>query len=237
MQQLLRLSVVILSFVWPASAPAAPLIVIESDVEALQPGDVIDGTATLNLPAESALLLVTPKGEAIKLIGPYKGQPDSSPSRDENLFEKLRGILRPEGETSFGMAVFRSVPGKTPSPWAANVTRSGDYCVRIDIPPTLRRAKSGPKTTLTLELISTGEKVTQDWPASAATLVWPTELLLKDGESYFTQMGHAISATELTLHLIPAALKTDAHRAAWMGEQGCSRQARQVLRALGENGR
>ena len=235
MPVLTKLPLILLSAFWFLSALAAPLIVIESDVDSLEPGDVIDGATVLYIPVNSKLILVTPQGGVIKLLGPYEGQPDSSQTTDESLFERLRKILRPEGGTSLGLAVFRSVPGKVSAPWAANVTRSGNYCVRTDQHASLRRTKSAQKTTLTIERISTGEKVSRAWAAGEATLPWPTEIPLKDGEGYYAQLGHAIGATELTLHLIPTRLKTDPHRAAWMAENGCMGQARQVLQSMGHD--
>ena len=81
---------------------------------------------------------------------------------------------------------------------------------------------------------SLGQKVSRSWPAGESTLVWPVELALVDGENYFSQLEHAIGATEMTLRLIPTSLDTDAHRAAWMAENGCLKQAHQVLRGLSQ---
>ena len=232
MRSLIKMLMMFLLLGWISTASSGPLIVIQSDVDTLEPGDVIDGAATLELPVNTKVTLVTPEGVVMALKGPYKGRPDESQTQDEKLLEILRKILKPEGGTSLGLAVFRSVPGKKRTPWAATVTRSGTYCVRTDEQTTVRRSKSGQKTTIALELVSTGKKVSRSWPAGESTLVWPAELPLVDGENYFAHLEHAIGETEITLRLIPTTLATDAHRAAWMGENGCLRQAQQVLRGL-----
>lgn len=125
MRPLRTLLLMVLALGWISAAWAAPLIVIQSDVDSLEAGDVIDGASPLKLPANAKVTLVTPKGVVIELNGPYEGRPDQSQAQDESLLERLRKILKPEDGTSLGLAVFRSGPGKKRSPWAANITRSG----------------------------------------------------------------------------------------------------------------
>ena len=45
-------------------------------------------------------------------------------------------------------------------------------------------------------------------------------------------MSGRTAETTLIVHLVPAGLPTDAHRAAWMAEIGCMGQARALLAGL-----
>ncbi len=214
-------------------AYAGQLVVIASSADALALGDIVDGATLIEVPVGAAVTLVAPDGRTVSLEGPYQGAPDKSAnSKDLSLLDSLSQLLT--GDSGEKLAVFRSARGKGPDPWAANVTRSGTYCLRTDRPATLWRARARAETTLTLELTGSGRKVSVRWPAGEPTLPWPSALPLIDGANYFAHLKDAIGSTEITPALIPAGLSTDAHRAAWMGQNGCARQARKVLKALAQ---
>lgn len=213
------------------AAHAGQLVVISSSADAIVPGDIVDGAALMEIPAEATVTLVAPDGRVVSLKGPYQAAPDKSANpKDVSLLDSLARLFA--GKSGEQLAVFRSAPTKGPDPWAANVTRSGTYCLRTDRPATLWRTRARLETRLTLELTGSGQKVSVRWPAGESTLPWPSALPLIDGANYFAHLKNAIGSTEITPTLVPSGLPGDVHRAAWMGRNGCARQARKVLEAL-----
>lgn len=212
---------------------AADLIVIGSTGADLKPGQVLDGSALVTLPAGATVTLISSKGETIKLRGPYEGRPASATEgQDGQLLQALQTVFKNDSGATTMLAAFRGVPGRKPDLWSANVDRNGSYCVRVDGPPALKRKSGKRRTTLMLELGATGEQAQVDWPAGQSTLGWPAGLPLIDGGDYLAHLDVAIEPKKLRVALIPNGLATDAHRAAWMAENGCSRQARRVLTEL-----
>lgn len=69
-------------------------------------------------------------------------------------------------------------------------------------------------------------------PAGAQTLPWPSKTTLGEGDKYLARMKGRRVSSKLVLHLVPEGLPTDAHRAAWMADKGCLRQARRLLARL-----
>ena len=62
-------------------------------------------------------------------------------------------------------------------------------------------------------------------------MTWPKELTLSDGATYVARFWSEDNGEQLVTVLMPN-LGTDAHRAAWMAEHGCTRQALKVLDAI-----
>jgi len=71
-----------------------------------------------------------------------------------------------------------------------------------------------------------------DWPADAHVLGWPKEVGLADGARYLLRLKGSRATRKFTLHLVPGDLPTDAHKAAWMADHGCERQARRLIARL-----
>ncbi len=143
---------------------------------------------------------------------------------------------------SGALAVMRGSRGADPADaWAVDLVRSVNVCVRAGATPVLRRKKSRMARTLSVKALPDGAEKSVEWPAGSDRIGWPEGLALTDGGRYLARVstrkslaGMSGRATETTLvvHRLPAGLATDAHRAAWMAENGCIGQARALLAGL-----
>ena len=230
---ILLLMVFNLSF-W-ATTNAAQLVVISSNAPTLKAGAIVDGAASITLAAGVTVTLISPEGKTIKLTGPYKGKPEPSASgKTNNLLTSLSQIVTGPPENDPSLAVFRAAPGAArPDVWAINVGRSGVYCVRADKPVNLWRAHTGKKIVLTVKQVGDRQRETRkEWPQGKRTMIWPAELPLADGATYLARPQGGYRWANLTILLVPTELPTQAHRAAWMSENGCVRQARILVGAI-----
>ena len=210
---------------------ANELVVIAADHSTFQPGAIIKGDTILNLAQGERLTLVSSAGKTISLQGPYQGPAQMDQDQVSSAVVASLSRLLKSSNSSTVIAAFRGASGsQSINPFAINVSRSGTYCVLK--PATLRRKKSKHEDSVSIELLATGQRVTQTWPVGESTLAWPQSLILKDGARYSVKLDSALNTTEITLQLITADLPTDVHRAAWMGENNCEKQAREILRQL-----
>jgi len=228
----------LISFGLPASADAAELLILKSTESSLPEGGIIDSAATLSIPAGAKLTLVGEAGSKITLEGPYSGVPAASePAAEDGLGSRML------------MALSRLIVGTPPDPtalgatrggavavaddvWPINVSLSGDHCLRTDLPPTFWRAATDNAATLAVKRLRQSW-VKTDWPAGRASLGWPGGVDLIDDATYLVRHGSGITVTKVIVHLMPGDLPSDFHRAAWMAEHGCLRQARSLMHGAG----
>lgn len=219
---------------------AAQLVVIASTAPALKVGAVIDGAQPIKLEQDSAVTLISSRGKVVKLKGPYTGRPDPAPAvQSGDLLKSLSSIVSGPPRNDPSLAVFRSAPGASRRDvWSIDVGRSGTYCVSADVPMKLWRAKASNKSQLTLKQSGTGQHaIKKEWPLGQQTLAWPEELPLEDKTAYLVRLGRSTTWERFEIAVLPNDLPTDAHRAAWMWENNCPRQARRLLDDIAKNAR
>ncbi len=224
---------------WAASSQAVDLVVISSSDPSIEAGVVIDGSRPISIAANAAVVLVSSGGRTIKLSGPYNGAPDTSASSsDSRLVDSLSRLITKEAGSPTTLAVFRGgfkqAPADRPDIWGIDIARAGKYCVRRDRPVMLwwAAARSGAVVTFS----STGDSSRNariSWPRGKRHLAWPKELTLSDRATYVARFWSNDNGEQLVTVLMPD-LGTNAHRAAWMAEHGCTRQALKVLDAMGK---
>ncbi len=224
---------------WAASSQAGSMVVIASSDPSIEVGVVIDGRRPISVAANASVILVSSDGRTIKLSGPYNGAPGTSASRSDNqLVDSLSRLITKEASSPTTLAVFRGVskqaPADRPDIWGIDIARAGKYCLRRDRPAMLwwAAARSGAVVTFS----STGDSSRNariSWPRGKRHLVWPEELTLSDGATYVARFWSEDNGEQLVTLLMPD-LGTDAHRAAWMAEHGCTRQALKILDAMGK---
>ena len=90
---------------------------------------------------------------------------------------------------------------------------------------TLWRATSDTSSALKLTHKESRASADLEWPAGAATIGWPAAVPIENGADYLLRPKAMLVARKMTLHLVPGDLPSDAHRAAWMAEAGCTSQA------------
>lgn len=218
------------------SAQAQQLVVIASGVPAYKPGQVVKSGAAIEVPAGASVTLVSETGQTVILKGPFSGpaKAGGKGGGDKKLIASLSGLLSGSGKETGSLGTMRAVaPPKPPTdPWVINTGKSGVFCVKAKGPVLLWRAKAGKARTLTLKNLSDKSRSKAKWPAGKATLEWPSKVNLTEGARYLLRMKGSRAARKFKLHLVPSGLASDAHRAVWMAQNGCEKQAMLLLAGL-----
>ena len=224
---------------WAASSQAGDMVVIASSDPSIEVGVVIDGSQPISVAANASVILVSSDGKTIKLSGPYNGVPDTSASSsDSRLVDSLSRLINQEANAPTTLAVirggFRRAPADRPDIWGIDIARAGKYCVRRDRPVMLWWAAARSGAVVTFSSIGDSSRSTRlSWPRGKRHLAWPKELTLSDRATYVARFWSNDNGEQLVTVLMPD-LGTNAHRAAWMAEHGCTHQALKVLDAMGK---
>ena len=215
----------------PLFVSAGDLVVIAAEGSELKPGTVVDDAQVLQLPVGAKVVLLSESGKTTTLTGPHNGVPGiKSSKQDQGVVSSLSKLLtRSEGANV--MAAFRGGANKRKhQPYAIDSRKSGLHCVAAPVVLTRRSVKY--EDALSIEVLATGEKATRTWSVGQSETNWPSDLAIVEGQPY--RITLPLKTVEVRLRWIPEGLATDAHRAAWMADNGCERQARGVLRMLSE---
>ncbi len=102
---------------------AAELLVVRSTAPEIKVGSIVDADQVLEIPERQAVTLVSDAGKAIRLEGPFAGEPGSPRAPgdgDPALLDRLRVLLEKSDTTSMG-ATRSSVhaTGPADTPWAS----------------------------------------------------------------------------------------------------------------------
>ena len=221
-------------FGWLASADAADLLILNSTQSDLPEGGIIDGTAMLSIAAGARLTLVGEAGRKITLKGPFSGAPGAAEQAAGNGFGSR--MLAALSRLIVGMPADRSEIGGlrgtggafSDDIWMVSVSTTGDHCLRTEIPTQLWRPQADKTVALSIRR-PRQTWVRAEWPAGQETLAWPGGVELTDNTAYLVRLGSGFAVNKVTVHLLPSDLPSDFHRAAWMSETGCLRQARLLL--------
>ena len=230
----LLLCSIFLLFAQPARA--GQFVVIDSTDPALAPGQVVAAGKTVAVAAGATATLIADDGALVTLSGPFSGIPNAAggAAGSQGLADALARLVSPGDASTQKMGAIRSFAGRTPPDiWLVDVTRTGGHCVISGAPVTLWREKAKSKADLTIKPLPNGERQKITWAAGANTLALPGGIAVEDGTKLLVR-GVGKSASKVTFHAVPANLKTDAHRALWMAENGCRGQALALLASLGK---
>jgi len=221
------------------SAQAQQLVVIASGAPAFKPGQVVKAGTAVEIPAGASVTLVTETGKMVVLKGPFSGPAQAGgqggdKGGDGKLITSLSELLSGSGKESGSLGTMRAVaPPKPPTDaWVINTGKSGEFCLLAKGPAVLWRAKAAKGRTVTLKNLGDKSKSTAQWPAGNATMAWPSKVTLADGARYLLRMKGSRAARKIKLHLVPGHLPSDAHRAVWMAQNGCEKQAKRLLAGL-----
>lgn len=229
---------VIAAFMAVAALPAgaANLVVVASSAPGLAPGQIVHSGDPLEVPNGARVTLISETGNTVTLTGPHSGPAEiaAGPGGNDGLLVSLSGLLSgPNRETaSLGTMRAAAPPPSPTDPWVIDTGAWGHHCVPARDPVVLWRGKAGKPGTLILKNLSDRSRSVTPWPAGARTLAWPSKTTLGEGDKYLVRMKGGRVSAKLVLHRVPEGLPTDAHRAAWMADKGCLRQARRLLSHL-----
>jgi hypothetical protein len=216
-------------------AEAGQLVVVESTVAGISSGQILDGGKPLDIAAGKSLTVITESGQIKKLAGPYSGAPAGKVGGGggPDIVASLSRLIEGKAGGGATLAVFRGGKrSEPPSVWDIDAFRSATHCIVAGSKTRLWRAKSKKKAKLNIKTLPYGEIAGIDWAAGTDVLAWPAGIEIKDGAKYLMRRAKGLTASRVTLRLIPADLPSEAHRVAWMADNGCVRQAKELLAGL-----
>jgi hypothetical protein len=209
----------------PASAD---MVVIRASGPGLKTGAVVASGAGVTLPAGSSATLLAQDGRSVKISGPYQGVPDQGSGGDAKVVTALSRLLTTGGGDSHSLGVTR---GTDVFESHAVNPGGGVYCARANRAAVFQRGMSITATRLVIT--SANGAVTEvKWPESATEVPWPQEQPLRDGATYLIEQEGKPKPGKLMVRRVPGDVEGEAAVAAWMAENGCSRQAMAVLKSI-----
>ena len=215
----------------PLPACAGQLIVVEARGISLAPGSSVDDSKPLDLKQGQHVTLISQSGVTISLDGPYN-KPPTAQGGGTSLGSKLSGFVTEanartgEVGTTRGTAPAR----KLPSAWVIDASRAGTACLQEGQTPVFWRDPANGTASLTVMPDDRSWKVLTEWPAGLSELAVKTNIPMHAGATYFVSLDGNESA--IAVNTVPAALASDAQRAAWMADKGCEAQAEALSRNL-----
>lgn len=223
---LLLLVVLAIGCAQAQTAEAEELLVLESSTLHLKPGDVAPSDSVLEVPRDAQVTLVTSSGGVLRIEGPWRGTiGGASDAGGSGLIGRLVALLQ-----------------SPPSRSQLGATRGAGTCLTVDLEHDRDLCIAGP-TCLVLQsrdagrdplIVQAPDATVVEAPAAPEHFGWrwPRELDLQPG-AYLISGRSAVLPVELRVHRQPE-LPSRAHTVAWMTEQGCTAQARDVLRRLAQ---
>jgi len=222
---------------WAAASMAGELVVIASTDPAVKIGTIIDGKQSMRVADNASVVLISSAGKRVALSGPYSGAPQPAAlSPDKGLVESLSQLITKHADTPAKLAAFRGadkpVPATRPDLWGVDIAHAGSYCLPADQDATLwwDGARAGVLVSLSGPT-GRARELRIRWPGGKQHMPWPKEIPLSDGGDYVVRFHARDPGVALSTLQMPP-LDTNAARAAWMAEHGCTRQALKILDAI-----
>lgn len=235
----LSYALVVSPFLLAGAASAAQMVVIGVSGVEMKPGDVVDGSAQLTLPAGSKLTLIGEDGTPVQLSGPYTGAPDvsregnSDTAGGPDVVDALARLLGggETSETSLGAVRAGDTDSAAlPDVWAIPIGRSGDYCVSGQRAAFVWRLESSKSVPVILRAADKSWEGKQQFLATQDRLLLPPNFPVVSPATFDMIVGS--QASTITLHRMPAEIVKPGFRAAWLVGAGCDLQAKALLATL-----
>jgi hypothetical protein len=212
-------------------ARAADLVVLDAQGLALKAGDVVDVSKRLDLDEGQQVTLVTDDGDTIKLRGPFHQAPSARSGGGNSVTVALAGLLVQKDVRTGDVGVVRELTAlEPPDPWAIDISPAGNRCLRDGEPVIFRRKTSMVAAQLSIASSDGSWRETTAWPKGATKLSAPAKLPSSERAGVILDLGEG--PVTITLLTIPATMKNDRMRAAWMFEAGCDLQATTLARTI-----
>jgi len=196
----------------------------------LHVGETIDAGRPVKLEPGQRLTLIASNGAVIKLTGPFEGVPDPDGQRLGSVADSLLKLTSQTVQGTSTLGAVRAAETIPPEPWLVSVAGSGQRCLQEGKPVVLWHTAVPDEQPVEISPADHAWTASTSWPAKADQLAMPADFPAQDGQAYVFTIG-GTTAT-VTLHIIPAAVSSDAMRAAWMIEKGCAGQARVLVAGL-----
>ncbi len=213
------------------AARADSLIVADARGGGLKPGQTIDAAQPIKLEPGQRVTLIASNGATIKLSGPFEGVPDPTGTRSGGVAAALLQLASQNTQSTATLGSVRAPSGSgAPEPWLVDVSAGGHRCVAEPSNVVLWRPPAATDRTLQLSPVDHAWQGSASWPAGADQLRLPASFQAEDDAAYVFALDGA--AATITFHVVPPAASSDAMRAAWMLEKGCTTQARLIVSRL-----
>jgi len=213
-----------------AAAPALAenLIIVEARGIALKPGAGVDSTKPLVLKQGQHVTLISNSGTTLTLDGPYNQVPTAGGGgTSSNTFAAL--VTERTARTGEVGTTRGTTTARLPDPWLIDVSHAGSACLAEGAPAVFWRPAAKDAGTLAVMPDDRSWKIQTDWPAGADRIAVTDQALVHGGAIYFVTFNGTEQAIKVSA--VPAALTSDAMRAAWMANKGCEAQAEALARA------
>ena len=228
-----------------ASAAAAEMVVIESNVPSLAVGKVLAESEKVSIAEKGRVVVLAPTGKMVTLQGPYSGAvPGSDAKPDGRLAIALASLVKRKGEETGSVGAMRALGAEARIDTLKNAadvltidpSAEGAVCLYEPGAKSIARNPLSRLDKLVIHDIDSGESATLVWPKDNETIAWPAALPLKDGKSYLVEQPGRAIANQITVHFLkPETGASDIERAAQLAEAGCDTQAWLLLRFAGKN--
>lgn len=229
----LLLVLLILSPPIQAAEATSQVVVIKSNAAPFAPGKIINATETLSLSAGERITAVASNGQVIQVAGPYSGVVRMPPvsEKSASVVQTISNLMKSESADRDTLAVTRQwrVERTPQDPWAVHIALGGPHCVLEMQPVSIWRSDAGKETSLRLSGGPGGRFADSRWRDGENAVPWPSSIEIANGRTYRAKIGGSGEEMVFDIFVAPRNLPTSIHRAAWIAEHGCRRQARMLL--------
>ncbi|MBL26753.1 MAG: hypothetical protein CMM50_04270 [Rhodospirillaceae bacterium] len=219
------------------TAQAADVVVLESSVPGLNPGDVIDASSELVLPDGLSLTLISESGDVIQLTGPFSGVPGGdtagAAAGDSSLVGDVAALIKSAGTDVSSLGAIRA--GNSDSslqdPWLIDVSRPGTHCAPADGAVQIWRPGPESFAVLAMRPLGADKGGRLKWPDNTAVIPWPSFMTISDGAAFDVVLDEG-QPYRIDFKIVPSDLPNATSKAAWMSANGCQDQALAMLRTV-----
>lgn len=213
-------------------APAAEIVVLQSNTSRYSTGSIIDSNSNVELLKGDQVLLSAIDGR-YQIAGPYVGPPSNGETPDEEsvhlamiaFFESDDGAVK----RTYPVRTFRSFTSWKPdSPWWLDPELGEEnsiQCAVEDRKPAFWRKNTDEQVTFSIKQVSTGNSAEILWSTGQHKATWPDSIEVENDGLYLVRKSHTKRSNDLTLREIPAPIADKVDAAAWLEAKECHRQA------------
>jgi hypothetical protein len=212
-------------------AMAATLVVVQARGIALKPGTALDDGKNLVLKQGQHVTLISETGATLKLDGPYNRLPAGNGGQGVDLSQTMKALITQRQARAGEYGTTRGTTlAALPDPWLLDASHGGNGCLREGQDPVFWRPDASHESSLTVAPVDRSWKARARWPTGLDQIGMTPDVPMRSGETYSVDFNGDEFA--VTIILVPGSLMSDAMRAAWMADQGCTAQAEALMKTL-----
>ena len=217
-------------------AAAMDCIVVNSTVEHLSINTRLSPQTEIDIPDEEQVKIVCEDATSKVIRGPYHGPVDipvSEPPKKLQAMDvvfKVLSLLTRSDETSTTGASRSALVPEAVGPWTISLQKARQkFCFTPDRIPTLWRSDSTWPTTLLIENLRNGDRVSASMAQDDATLAWPKSLSIGDRAVFRISENAGLTNIAVRFALLQGTFSSEIEIALAMAERGCTRQSRLLI--------